>query len=53
VVILGRQSVVDLPTAALAIVTLGILLVTTRVPEPLLVLGAAVIGLVAYPLLHQ
>jgi chromate transporter len=51
--ILGRQSVVDLPTAALALVTLAILRVTTRVPEPLLVLGAALIGLVAYPLLQR
>jgi chromate transporter len=53
VVILGRQSIVDLPTATLAIVTLAILLATTRVPEPLLVLGAALIGLVAYPLSHR
>jgi chromate transporter len=53
VVILGRQSIVDLATAVLAIVTLGILLTTTRVPEPILVLGAALIGLVVYPLLHR
>lgn len=53
VVILGRQSVVDLPTAVLALATLGILLKTTRVPEPLLVLGAALIGVLVYPLVHR
>lgn len=53
VMILGRQSVVDLPTAVLAVATLGILLTTTRVPEPLLVLGAALIGVLVYPLVHH
>jgi chromate transporter len=53
VVILGRQTIVDLPTAALALATLGVLLKTSRVPEPLLVLGAALIGLVTYPLFHR
>lgn len=52
VVILGRQSIVDLPTALLALVTLGLLVKTTKVPEPLLVLGAALIGLLIYPLVH-
>jgi len=52
VVILGRRSIVDLPTAALAVATLGILLRSTKVPEPLLVLGAALIGLLVYPLFH-
>ena len=52
VVILGRQSIVDLPTALLALATLGLLLVTTKAPEPLIVVGAALIGLVIYPLFH-
>lgn len=52
VVILGRQSIVDLPTALLALATLGLLLMTTKVPEPLVVLGAALIGLLVYPLFH-
>jgi chromate transporter len=52
VVILGRQSFVDLPTALLALATLGLLLVTTKAPEPLIVVGAALIGLVIYPLFH-
>lgn len=52
VVILGRQSIVDLPTAVLALATLALLLKTTKVPEPLIVLGAALIGLMIYPLFH-
>ena len=53
VVILGRQTIVDLPTAVLTLATLGVLLKTTRVPEPMLVLGAALIGLIVYPLVHR
>ena len=45
VIVLGRQAIVDAATAALAIVGL-VLLVRFRVPEPLLVLGAGVAGLV-------
>lgn len=52
VVILGRQSIVDLPTALLALATLGLLLKTTKAPEPLIVLGAALIGMMIYPLFH-
>jgi chromate transporter len=53
VVILGRQSIVDLPTALLALATLGLLLLTTKVPEPVLVLGAALVGVIVYPLVHR
>ncbi|HEY3365032.1 MAG TPA: hypothetical protein VGK74_08275, partial [Symbiobacteriaceae bacterium] len=53
VVVLGRRSIVDVPTALLAAATLGLLWKTKKVPEPLIVLGAAVIGLVVYPLMHR
>jgi chromate transporter len=53
VVLLGRQSIVDVPTAALAAASLGLLLLTTKVPEPLLVLGAALVGVIVYPLVHR
>jgi chromate transporter len=52
VVIIGRQSIVDLATVLLALATLGILLLTTKVPEPLLVLGAALAGVLVYQLFH-
>jgi chromate transporter len=53
VFILGRQSVIDLPTAVLALATFGLLIKTSRVPEPLIVLGAALLGVVVYPLSHH
>jgi chromate transporter len=53
VIVLGRKSIVDAPTAALAVGVAGLLLWTKRVPEPLIVLAAAAIGLLVYPLLHH
>jgi chromate transporter len=51
VIVLGRRAIIDLPTALLAIAALSILWKSPRrVPEPILVLGAAVAGLVLYPL---
>jgi chromate transporter len=52
VVLLGRHTIVDLPTAALAAATGVLLLTTSKVPEPLLVLAAALIGLLVYRLVH-
>lgn len=51
VVVLGVRSIVDVPTAAIALVGL-VLLWRYRVQEPLLVLGAGVAGLVLWPLVH-
>jgi chromate transporter len=48
VVVLGRRSVVDVPTALIAVTTV-FLLSRWRVPEPLLILAAAAIGLLIYP----
>ena len=45
VIVLGRKSVVDIPTALLAIVTVGLLWKTKKIPEPLIILVAAIIGL--------
>jgi chromate transporter len=53
VYILGRQSIVDPPTALLALVTFGLLVKTSKVPEPLIVLGAALLGVLSYPLWHH
>jgi chromate transporter len=48
VIVLGRRSIVDLPTAMIMACTL-VLLWKTRVPAPLIVLGAAGLGLLMYP----
>jgi chromate transporter len=53
VIVLGKRSLVDIPTVAIAIVTLILLLTfKKKMPEPLLVIASAVIGLVIYPLTH-
>jgi len=46
VIVLGRRSIVDVPTVLLAVVTVGLLWKGKKIPEPLIVLGAAVIGLI-------
>jgi chromate transporter len=51
VVVLGRRSVVDLPTALIAVAVL-LLLWKRKTPEPLIVLVAASLGLVVYPLVR-
>lgn len=50
VVVLGRRAIVDVPTLLLAVVTLLLLWKVNKIPEPLVVLSAAVVGLVIYPL---
>src|SRR5258708_7442516 len=53
VIILGRRTIVDIPTVLLALVTLVLLWRWKKIPEPFIVLGAAVIGLVVYSALHR
>jgi chromate transporter len=53
VIILGHRSITDVVTALLAVTTAAVLWRSTKVPEPLLVLGAALLGLVAYPLVGR
>ncbi len=53
VIILGRRTIVDIPTVLLALVTLAELVRWKKIPEPLIVVGAAVIGLVVYSALHH
>ena len=48
VVVLGQRAVFDVPTAIIALVGL-VLLWKFRIQEPLLVLGAGVVGLAAWP----
>ena len=45
VVVLARRSVYDWPTALIAVITLAVLF-KWKVPEPLLIAVAAVVGLV-------
>jgi chromate transporter len=45
VVVLGRRAITDLPTIAIALVTLLALLRIRRVPEPLVIVAAGVAGI--------
>ena len=49
--ILGRRSLIDLPTVSIAVVTFG-LLSFRKIPEPLLILGAGVGGTSAFQMVE-
>jgi chromate transporter len=53
VVVLGKRSIVDLPTLAIALVTLLLLWKLRKLPEPVIVAVAALVGLVVYPLIRS
>jgi chromate transporter len=53
VVVLGRRTLIDIPTELLAGGTLLVLWRWKKLPEPFVVLGAAVIGVVVYTIVHR
>ena len=59
VIVLGRRTIFtegwspEWPKVALLLVTLGLLLKFKKLPEPLIILGAAIIGVLVYPLFHS
>ncbi|MEV8469964.1 chromate transporter [Ralstonia sp. UNC404CL21Col] len=53
VIVLAKRSIVDVPTALLAVATVLLLVKFKKLPEPVIVAGAALLGLVLYPLLHR
>jgi chromate transporter len=52
VIVIAKRSIVDIPTAAMAIVTVALLWKFKKLQEPVIVIAAAVLGLVVYPLVH-
>ncbi len=52
VVVIAKRSIVDLPTALMALATVAILWKYKKLQEPVIVLGAALLGLLLYPLTH-
>ncbi|MCS0582135.1 chromate transporter [Massilia pinisoli] len=52
VVVLARRSIIDLPTALLAVATIALLWRFKKLQEPVIIAAAAVAGLVLYPLMH-
>jgi chromate transporter len=53
VIVLAERSIVDLVTGALAVITIVAIWKTKKLPEPVIVVIAAVIGLFVYPALHR
>jgi len=53
VIVIAKRSIVDIPTALMALASITLLWKYKKLQEPVLVVGAALIGLVLYPLLHQ
>jgi chromate transporter len=51
VLILGLRAIFDLPTAAIGLVSQGVLY-RFRLPEQLVVAAAGLVGLAAWPLVH-
>jgi chromate transporter len=52
VIVIAKRSIVDFPTAAMALVTIALLWKFKKLQEPVIVIAAAVLGLVVYPLVH-
>lgn len=49
VLVLAGRSIVDIPTALVALVAMGLILTVKKLPEPVIVAAAALIGIVAFP----
>jgi chromate transporter len=46
--VLGRRAIIDVPTAAIAVVTWLVLTYVRGVPEPIVIIAAALVGLVLH-----
>lgn len=53
VVVLGKRSITDIPTVLLAVVTMALIWKFKKLPEPVIVVAAALLGLFVYPLMKS
>ncbi|WP_354684719.1 chromate transporter [Cupriavidus necator] len=53
VIVLAKRSIVDVPTILLALATVALLVKFKKLPEPVIIAGAALIGLAVYPMLRH
>jgi chromate transporter len=53
VIVLGERSIVDFVTASTALVTVGLIWKIKKLPEPVVVVVAAIVGLVVFPAMHK
>ena len=52
VIVIAKRSILDIPTAAICLITIAVLWKFKKLQEPVIIAAAAVAGLVLYPLLH-
>ena len=52
VIVLGKRTLIDVPTILLAVASLIVLFNFKKIPEPVIVVIAAIIGLIVYPLVR-
>jgi chromate transporter len=52
VIVIAKRSIIDIPTAVIAVVTIALLWKFKKLQEPVVVVAAALIGLLVYPLVH-
>ena len=53
VVVLARRSIVDIPTALMALATILLLWRFKKLPEPAIIAAAAAAGLILFPIMHS
>lgn len=53
VIVIAKRSIIDVPTALISLLTIVILWKYKKLQEPVVVVSAALIGLVLYPLTHS
>jgi chromate transporter len=53
VVVLARRSVVDIPTAIMALATILLLWRFKKLQEPVIIAAAAAIGRIIFPIMHS
>ena len=51
--VIASRSIVDLPTILIALLTMALLWKFKKLPEPVIVVFAALLGLAIFPLLHR
>lgn len=52
VIVIAKRSIVDIPTALIAVAAVALLWRFKTLQEPVVVAGAAILGIIIYPLLH-
>jgi chromate transporter len=53
VIVIAKRSIIDIPTALIALATVTLLWKFKKLREPVIVAAAAVLGLIIYPLLKS